>query len=249
MRPVLFQIGGLHVTSYGVSKALAALVAGWLLARELRRQRLDPELAYPLTLAAVAGGFAGAKLNFLTENATTLTVHDLGGTGFTWYGGLIGGTLAVLLVARRARIAPGLMAGMAVIPLSVGYAIGRLGCQLAGDGTYGKPSHLPWAMSFPHGEVPTLARVHPTALYEAIGALLLAGVLWRVRDRVPPAVLFGLWAILAGVLRFLVEFLRLNPAALAGLTEAQFASLALATFGATVIALRRRRGRLAAQAA
>ena len=232
MRPVLFQIGGLHVTSYGVSKAVAALVAGWLLARELRRQRLDPELAYPLTLAAVAGGFAGAKLNFLAENAATLTVHDLGGTGFTWYGGLIGGTLAVLLVARRARIAPGLMAGMAVIPLSLGYAIGRLGCQLAGDGTYGKPSHLPWAMSFPHG-----------------GALLLAGVLGRVRDRVPPAALFGLWAILAGILRFLVELLRLNPAALAGLTEAQVASLALATFDASVIALQRRRRRLAAQAA
>lgn len=247
MRPVLFHIGGLSVTSYGVSKALAAVVAGWLLARELRRRRLDPERAYPLTVAAVAGGFAGAKLNYLVENANNLTIHDLGGTGFTWFGGLIGGAVAVLLVARSAGIPPGLMAGMAVIPLSVGYAIGRIGCQLAGDGTYGKPSDLPWAMSFPHGEVPTLERVHPTALYEAIGALVLAGILWRLRDRVQPAVLFGLWAIVAGVLRFFIEFLRINPPVVAGLTEAQLVSLGLVAFGAGVIALERRRGRLAPQ--
>src|SRR5207244_4901008 len=95
---------------------------------------------------------------------------------------------------------------------------------------YGTPSDPPRAMSFPHGEMPTLQRVHPTALYEAIGALLLAVVLWRVRDRVRPVVLFGLWAVLAGISRFMVEFLRPHPAVLAGLTDAQLPSLGLATF-------------------
>ena len=87
MRPTLFEIAGIAVQSYGVSKALAALVAGWLLQRELARRDRAPELAFPLTVAAVVGGFAGAKLYFLLEQGAGVSVHDLGGSGFTWYAG------------------------------------------------------------------------------------------------------------------------------------------------------------------
>jgi hypothetical protein len=177
MRPVLFHLGGIAVTSYGLSKALAGLVAGWLLARELRRVGRDPSLAYPLTVAALVAGFAGAKLNYLLENAGHLGSAGLGGTGFTWYGGMIGGAAAVLVIAHRHGIPTRLIAGISAAPLAFGYAIGRIGCLLAGDGTYGKPSDLPWAMSFPDGTVPTLQRVQPTPLYEAIAAF---------RDRAGP---------------------------------------------------------------
>ena len=181
MRPTLFEIAGIAVQSYGVSKALAALVAGWLLQRELARRDHAPELAFPLTVAGVVGGFAGAKLYFLLEQGAGVSVHDLGGSGFTWYGGVIGGAAAVWWVARRRGVAIGELAGLVAVPLAVAYGIGRLGCLLAGDGTYGGPTDLPWAMSFPDGTVPTTDRVHPAPLYEAIAAFAIAGVLWRRR--------------------------------------------------------------------
>lgn len=231
MRPVLFSLGGVEVTSYGVSKALAVLAAGWLLARELERRRLDRELAYPLAMAGAVGGFLGAKLYYLAENAGSLTAMDFGGMGFTWFGGMIGGAAGVLFVARRHAIAPSLMAGMAAIPLSVGYGIGRLGCLLAGDGTYGKPSGLPWAMSFPEGTVPTTVPVHPTPLYEALAAFAIAVVLWRLRDHLRPGALFGVYAVLTGLSRILVEILRINEPVLLGLTQPQLWSLLLVLVG------------------
>lgn len=234
MKPILFSIGGLDVTSYGVSKALAALAAGALLGRELRRHRLDPGHAWPLTMAGLVGGFLGAKLYYLAENAGSLTMHDLGGMGFTWFGGLIGGALAVLWVVRREGLPLRLIAGLSAVPLAVAYGIGRLGCLLAGDGTYGIASDLPWAMSFPEGTVPTTEQVHPTPLYEGLGAFVVAALLWRLRTRVRPPVLFGLFAVLQGISRFFVEFIRLNEEVVLGLSQPQLWSLAMVAGGAVV---------------
>lgn len=249
MRPVLFHVGGLAVQSYGVSKALAVLVAGWLVSRELARRGRQPALAYPLTLAGAVAGFAGAKLYYLAEHGFSL--HNLGGTGFTWYGGLIGGAAAVLLVARRNDLGTSLIAGIVSAPLAIAYGIGRLGCLLAGDGTYGKPSDLPWAMSFPHGTVPTTQRVHPTPLYEAIMAFALGAVLWRLRARLSPAAQFATFAIVMGIARFLVEFVRINKIVVAGLSQPQLWSLALIGFGMALAAhltLADRRQKVATQA-
>jgi len=198
----------------------------------------DPALATTLTLAGLVAGFAGAKVNYLLENAGHLSWSDLGGTGFTWYGGMLAGAAAVLFVARRNGIRPALIAGITAAPLAFAYAIGRIGCLLAGDGTYGKPSDLPWAMSFPHGTVPTLERVHPTPLYEAIAAFALGLWLWRLRTRLSPERLFAVFAISMGAMRFLIEFLRLNSHVFLGLTEAQLWSLGLVLLG---LALARRR--------
>jgi phosphatidylglycerol---prolipoprotein diacylglyceryl transferase len=235
MRPTLFEIAGIEVQSYGVSKALAALVAGWLLQRELARRGRSPDLAFPVTVAGVVGGFVGAKLYFLLEQGGGVSVDDLGGSGFTWYGGAIGGAAAVWWVAWRRGVAIGELAGLVAIPLAVAYGIGRLGCLLAGDGTYGSPTDLPWGMSFPDGTVPTTDRVHPAPLYEALAAFVIAGVLWRLRDRVSPPTLFGLLAITIGVERFLVEIVRLNEPVLAGLTTAQLFSLAQVALGFALV--------------
>ncbi len=234
MKPILFELGGLEFTSYGLSKALAAIVAGLLLAHELRRRRLDPELAYSLILAGVVGGFAGAKLYYLGEHAGSLTAHDLGGTGFTWFGGVIGGAVAVAWIARRRGLSVAVVASMAPIPLAVAYGIGRLGCLLAGDGTYGVPSDLPWAMSFPEGTVPTTDRVHPTPLYEALAAVGVAALLRSLRMRLRPLTLFGIFAVLMGVSRFLVEFIRLNDEVALGLSQPQIWSLMLVVIGLAV---------------
>lgn len=235
MKPVLFTLGGIDVTGYGVSKALAILVAGWLLARELRRRGYDRELAQPLTLAGAVAGFAGAKLYYLAENASSLTAMDFGGMGFTWYGGMIGGAIGVLVVARRRAIPAAAMAGMAAIPLAVAYGIGRIGCLLAGDGTYGKPSDLPWAMSFPDGVMPTLQRVHPTPAYETLAAFAIALLLWRLRDRLTPLALFAVFTVLFGLARFLVEFVRINDRVLAGLSQPQLWSLGLVAIGLALL--------------
>ncbi|MGH2970176.1 MAG: prolipoprotein diacylglyceryl transferase [Solirubrobacteraceae bacterium] len=234
MKPVLFELGGLEFTSYGLSKALAAIVAGVLLSRELRRRRLDPELAYSLTLAGLVGGFAGAKLYYLAEHADSFSAHDLGAMGFTWFGGVIGGALAVAVVARRHGVALGVVAGMSPIPLAAAYGIGRLGCLLAGDGTYGVPSDLPWAISFPEGTVPTTERVHPAPLYEALAAFAVAALTVRLGTRVRPLTLFGIFAVLMGASRLLVEFIRLNDEVVLGLSQPQLWSLLLMAIGFAV---------------
>lgn len=234
MRPVLVEIGSLSLTSYGLSKALAALVAWWMISRELGRRRLDTSPAVALTLAGTLGGFAGAKLYYLAENAGSLTVHDLGGTGFTWYGGLIGGAAAVIVVARRVGLPLRLVAGVTAAPLAIAYGIGRVGCLLAGDGTYGVASDLPWAISFPDGTVPTLERVHPTPAYEALGAFLVGALLLRLRGRLSDGALFALFAVLMGGSRLLVEFVRRNEEVALGLTQPQVWSVLLVAVGIVV---------------
>lgn len=243
MRPVLFEVLGVPVNSYGLSKAAAALAAGWLLAREFRRLGWHPEHAWSLVVWATVAGFAGGKLYYLTENLGDLSPHDFGPAGFTWYGGLIAGSVAVVLLARRSGLPLAALAGVVAAPLSVGYGIGRIGCFLAGDGTYGKPSDLPWAMAFPNGTVPTSVPVHPTALYEALFAFLLAGLLWLLRTRLEPLTVFGVYAVASAAARFAVEEVRINQEVLWGLTQPQLWSLLLAAVGIGAFTVQARRAR------
>jgi phosphatidylglycerol:prolipoprotein diacylglycerol transferase len=116
--------------------------------------------------------------------------------------------------------------------LAIGLAIGRRGCQLAGDGDYGVPTALPWGMSYPDGVVPTTERVHPTPIYEMVlyGAIFVA--LWRQRGRgLPPGHLIGQYLLYSGAARFAVELVRRNPTWLAGLTTAQWFSIASVLLG------------------
>lgn len=231
MRPVLFDLFGLSVNSYGLSKAAAALVAGFLLVREFRRMGWDEDRAWTLVMATTFFGFVGAKAYFLAENGGSISLHHFGGSGFTWYGGFLAGTLTVLVLARRWHLPLLPLAGVLASPLAAAYAIGRIGCFLAGDGTYGRPSDLPWAMAFPDGAVPTSVPVHPTALYETIAALLLAVVLWQLRTRARPVTLVAVYALASGGTRLLIEELRINSESWLGLTQPQLWSVALTLTG------------------
>jgi phosphatidylglycerol:prolipoprotein diacylglycerol transferase len=170
--------------------------------------------------------------------------HDIlgslfSGSGLVWYGGAIGGAMCVLLWAWR-RVFLGLaLLDVAAVPLAAGYAIGRIGCQLAGDGDYGIPWHGPWAMAYPHGTVPTTQEVHPTPVYETLTMGLVAILLWRLRHRWRPGTLFALYLVLAGTERFLVEFVRRNDEVLLGLTQPQLLSLAMIAGGGIFLAVRR----------
>jgi len=111
---------------------------------------------------------------------------------------------------RRHQLPLGIVAGAAAIPLTLAYGIGRLGCLLSGDGTYGRPTSLPWGMAFPNGVVPTSVPVHPTPLYEALAAVAIATLLWALGQRWTPPAVFGAYLVLSGISRFLVEYLRIN---------------------------------------
>jgi phosphatidylglycerol:prolipoprotein diacylglycerol transferase len=128
--------------------------------------------------------------------------------------------------------------------LALGYAVGRLGCQLSGDGDYGKAWDGPWAMAYPKGTVPTDTPVHPTPLYETLTMALVAWVLWRLRAAFRPGLLFALYLVLAGLERFLVEFLRRNDPVALGLTAPQWTALAMMVAGATWLAVAHSRGGL-----
>ena len=226
MWPVLFTLFGVPIQSYGASKAAAALVGAYLLGKAFQRLGYEKEQAHSLVLWATVWRFVGAKVYFVLANLDRLTWHTFGSAGFVWYGGLIGGTLAVVVMTRRYQLPLAAVAGSMAMPLSVAYGIGRIGCFLAGDGTYGKPTSLPWAMAFPNGAVPTDIPVHPAQLYEALGAFVIAGLLWAIGQRWQGWPVFGAYLVLSGLARLLVEFVRVNPLFLLGLTEAQVLGIA-----------------------
>jgi phosphatidylglycerol:prolipoprotein diacylglycerol transferase len=239
MYPVLFEIFGISVTAYGVSKALAALVAAWLLGREFRRLGWDPEVAHSMVLAATVIGFAGAKLYYLTEHWGQLNHHTIS-AGFTWYGGVIAATATVMVMAKRHALPLGPLAGVVTVPLSLAYGIGRLGCLLAGDGTTGTPTELPWGVTITAGMVPTDGPVHPTPAYEALAAFAIAALLWSLRKRVSPVTVFASYLVLSGSARVLVEFERTNDDVLLGTTQPQLWSLLLVGIGSALLVRQRR---------
>ena len=144
MWPEVFSIFGVGIQSYGLSKALALLVGAFLLGRAFTRIGYDKELAHSIALWATVWGFVGAKVYYLIANWDNFSWHLFGGSGFVWYGGLIAGAIAVIVMTRRHDLPLGRVAGAMAAPLSVAYGIGRIGCFLAGDGTYGTPTDLPF---------------------------------------------------------------------------------------------------------
>jgi len=244
--PVLFDVWGVQVQSYGASKALAAIVGALLLGRRFLRLGYDKDIAYSLVMWATVWGFVAAKVYFLLDNLDHFELHMLGSSGFVWYGGLVGGTLAVVVISRRHKLPLATVAGSMAMPLSVAYGIGRIGCFLAGDGTYGKPTDLPWGMAFPNGAVPISVPVHPAQLYEAAAAFLIAAALWALQDRLSPASVFGSYLVLSGIARVLVEFIRVNNPVLLGLTEAQLLGSASVAIGAALIWRYRKEGPVSA---
>ena len=237
MHPEIIALGPLTVHSFGLMIALAVLAAGWFVRRDLAERGLPARLAVELVACAAVGGVLGARVYYLVEHAGEAQATLTASAGLAWYGGVIGGVLAVAGVARLRRLPLGQVANVCAPALALAYAIGRIGCQLAGDGTYGQPSDLPWAMSYPHGEVPTTIAVHPTPIYETTVMLLVFVVLWRLRHRLgAPWSLAAVYLVLAGVERLLVEFIRINPVEALGLTAPQLFSLTQIAVGLALLA-------------
>ncbi len=242
---------GLHLQTFGIFFALNFLCWAALVARRLRELGKPVDWAYEVLFAALIGGLVGARGYYILQNYGQVK-HDLignvfSGSGLIWYGGLVGGAVAVVAWARWRGFLGLALLDMAAPALALGYAIGRIGCQVSGDGDYGKVSSLPWAMPYRHGAVPTApgVKVQPTPIYETVSMGLLALVLWRLRDTFRAGTLFGLYLIGAGFERFVVEFWRRNEHVLGVLTAAQIESLAMLAAGvAWLLVLLRRHGTL-----
>jgi len=250
MQPEVHVLG-LSLKSFGIVFACGFIAAGLILARRLRELGKPLDYAYEMAFAALVGGLVGSRVYFVVQNYSQVK-HDLigslfSGSGLVWYGGVIGGALAVIGWAAWRGMLNLALLDLAAVPLAMGYAIGRIGCQVSGDGDYGKPSTLPWAMGYPHGTVPTPpgVRVQPTPIYETVAMCLLAYLLWKLRDRVRPGVVFALYLIGSGLERFLVEFIRRNNEVLAGLTAPQLESVAAVVIGAVWLAVMLSRGGVA----
>jgi phosphatidylglycerol:prolipoprotein diacylglycerol transferase len=251
MKPEVHLLG-ISIKTFGVTFALGFLACGAVVARRLRELGKPVDWAYEIVFAALIGGVVGARAYYVIENYDQVK-HDLigsvfSGSGLVWYGGAIGGAIGVIAWMRWRRTLELRMLDMCATALALGYAIGRIGCQVSGDGDYGIRSSLPWAMGYPHGTVPTPpgVRVQPTPIYETVAMCLLAYALWRLRDRLRPGVVFALYLVGSGLERFLVEFIRRNHDVLAGLTAPQLESIALAAIGLAWLAVMVRRGGTAA---
>jgi len=249
MHPFI-ELGSLRLSTYGLMVAAGLAGAFLLLQADLRRRELKASAEAIIAITAVAG-IVGARLYHLLETPGEFFANPwtllLSTTGYAWFGALMGGFIAFALLARHYRIDILLLLDAASPAAAAGYGIGRIGCLLSGDGDYGRPTSLPWGMSFPQGVVPTTERVHPTPIYELAGALVIAWVLWRIGGRAiasrrAAGAVFAWYLILTGVARFLVEFIRINPRSFLGLTNAQSASILSAVSGILLLWAARRHG-------
>jgi phosphatidylglycerol:prolipoprotein diacylglycerol transferase len=244
MYPVLLRFGQIAVYSYGVMLALA-FVACWLFARwYLPRRGVEADLATDLLLAAAAGGIVGARALYVVTNwdvfaANPLWVFQLQRGGMVFYGGLIGGALAVAAFVLIKKLPVPVIADGGAIAVPLGSAIGRIGCFLNGC-CAGRSTSAPFGVVFPGAAGPVL----PTQLIDSAANLLIFATLlhFAVRGRLRPGVLWWLFLVLYGVSRFFVETLRTNPPLAFGLTQAQLVSVPVVVAGVAGLAWMFRNG-------
>jgi phosphatidylglycerol:prolipoprotein diacylglycerol transferase len=257
--PFAYRIGPLEITGFGIAVLFGFVIAQIVSQRELARRGYDPAPIGDLIFWAAAGGLLGAKLYYAALTRDWGTLFSRG--GFVFWGGLIGGILAVSAVVIRKRLGFFRIADVAGIAIAAAYSVGRTGCWAVGD-DYGRPWDSPLAVQFPEGAPPstvenmvrdfgiaappgaapdTVLAVYPTQLLEVAMGFGMFYLLWRLRDhKHAEGWLFGAYMVLAGLERFLVEFLRAKDDRFFGaLTMAQVIALLFMAGGAAWMYARR----------
>ncbi|HEX4932189.1 MAG TPA: prolipoprotein diacylglyceryl transferase [Gemmatimonadaceae bacterium] len=259
--PWEIKLGPLNLTGFGIAVLMAFVIAQIITQRELTRRGHDAEAqAIPdLIFASVLGMLLGGKLYYIL-----VITHDwrdfFTRAGFVFWGGLIGGVILCWTYITRRKLSFPRFADVAGPAIAGAYAVGRTGCWAVGD-DYGRPWASRFAVAFPEGAPPssagimnrmfgtplppgatsdTILAVHPTQLYEVAMAVVMFLVIWRYRDhKHAEGWLFGLYCVLAGLERFIVEFFRAKDDRFFGpLTMAQVIALAFMAGGALWMALR-----------
>ena len=258
------HLGPLPLPTFGLMVALGLITAAYVLQADFDRRELNAD-AFTMIMIAALMGIIGAKLMHLLDTPSSRVPLSLlfdrrwflqNGLdwirlGFAWFGGFLGGFGAMVVMGRRAKLPMWEFLDACSPAASYGYAIGRIGCFLSGDGDYGKPTSLPWGMSFPNGIEPTTltcvewgspadCRVHPAPLYELLIWSVIGWLLWRLGARYlkrpgHSGEIFCFYLILTGVARFLVEIIRINPPWILGLSNAQVASVVSVVLGVALL--------------
>jgi phosphatidylglycerol:prolipoprotein diacylglycerol transferase len=262
-------LGPFSPGTFGLLLWLAAVIATVVLHRNFIRNGVNADALNVVALVVVAG-ILGAKTWHELQDVPTLVLalRRMGApgwhrpldvvseflfwfrAGFAWFGGMIAGVLMLLWQGASARPdgLRGWWAGVRMLDLAtpaaaVGYGIGRIGCLTSGDGDYGIKTTLPWGVHMAKNAlVPTRDLVQPTPVYELFFSLALGWLLWRLGGKLRPVGwLTGLYLVLSGLGRFLVEFVRINPKLYWGMSNAQVAALGSMVVGALVMGLARKR--------
>jgi phosphatidylglycerol---prolipoprotein diacylglyceryl transferase len=224
LRPILFQVGNFDVPSYSFFVLLGLLAGAMVYFWESRKQKSLNENGFFIALGSLAGGVLGAKIlqwvidyKYIMANFANLGMLL---SGRTIIGGLIGGTIGAILTKKAIGIKE--KRGNLFAPaVALGVAIGRLGCLFRGC-CYGQPTSWPWGVDFGDG----ILR-HPTQIYESLFMLIMFVYLEKIKDRedIKPGQLFKLLMISYFIFRFLIEFIRVEPIALAGLSVFQIIAI------------------------
>jgi phosphatidylglycerol:prolipoprotein diacylglycerol transferase len=255
------HIGPLTLGSYGLMVAIGLICGFFILRADFARRGVSADAEAIIGITGLSG-LAGSRLYHLLETPKEFFADPwpqlFSTMGFAFVGAIIGGFLALVILAKRFRMSVLLLLDAASPAAAMGYGIGRIGCMLSGDGDYGIATNLPWGMAFEplqpgsrifgfiqidHGALDpsygrdvqglpldAIVRVHPTPIYEFLGAILIAWILWRLGARclkmhAPSGIIFAAYLVLTGIARFLVEIIRINPRSFYGLTNAQAASV------------------------
>lgn len=248
--PVAFAVIGVPIRWYGLTLLLASSVAIAIANREGRRRRIQPALMADgliwVGLAAVVGGrllyVIQNELGSVFDHPAHIFMVWMGGLSF--YGGLIGGLIALALFARRRGLPLMALLDVAAPAAAIGQAIGHLGCLIGGD-SYGIPTDLPWAIIYrnPGAMAPLGVPLHPTQAYEAILLGLLFAGLWLGRRQfaaLGDGALAAAYLLGLAVIRFGLFFLRDEPAVLFGLKTAQVIGIGIGVLALVLFAVARR---------
>src|SRR2546428_4697379 len=191
------HLGPLTLPTFGLMVATGLLVSAYILQADFRRRGIRADAFLIIGIAGLAG-IAGARLYHVLESPSEFFADPwpllISRFGFAWFGGFLGGFAALLILGRREKIPTLAFLDASSPAAAVGYAIGRIGCLLSGDGDYGIPTNLPWGMSFPNGLEPTTkaclergwpasCNVHPTPIYEFLGGVIIRALLWRMATK------------------------------------------------------------------
>lgn len=248
MIPTIIHLGPIPIHSFGLMIALMFVACVYRLGDCFETKGIDRKLAEPFVFWTVLSGLAGARLWYMIEYWHEVKSDVVGaifsGAGFTFYGGFVVGLGTVLILCKRNNIKPTTFFDLVGPTLALGYAIGRLGCQLSGDGDYGIATTGFWGMSYSTGVVPTPPGVLalPTPLFESVAAMVICHILLLARKSgkfSAPLQAWGLYLFLISIERFLIEFVRIKER-YAGLSEAHYFSIVFATCGIILIFRRKR---------
>lgn len=244
MIPVIFELGPLPINSFGLMIALMFLASIYRLSKSFELNGINKKLAESFVFFGVISGLLGARIWYLIEYYSDIKGNFweavFSGAGFTFYGGFVLALIVIYFLCRYHKI-PAYKFYDSVGPtLALGYAIGRLGCQLSGDGDYGIETASFLGMSYASGVVPTPpgVLVYPTPLFESIISLLILFYLTKI-ESLPkwsaPFKRFGIYLVLMSFERFIIEFIRVKERYAFGLSEAHYFSIIFILFGMYLI--------------